>query len=79
MAGYLVRKEKSFTKKLLMAAMIMVRAIKNSVYCCGILIILKVLRASVMEWPNVNAVTRMMIFFQSWGRYLRHSAVIKRI
>ncbi len=65
MAGYLVLKVKSSTKQLFIAVIIMVMAIKNSVQYWGTFIILNVLKASVMEWPMVKAVTKTSSFFQS--------------
>ena len=65
--------------QLLNAVIIIVTAIKNSVHCCGTLTTLNVLRASVMEWPMVNAVTSMSNFFQSLTKYRMQSAAIKRI
>lgn len=40
----------------------MVSAIKNSVIAVLTLIILKLLSTSVVQWPIVNAVIKIMIF-----------------
>ncbi len=38
-----------------------------------------VAKAKVIEWPMVNAVTRIKIFFQSRTRYTAHKATTNRI
>jgi hypothetical protein len=56
---------KSLVKKLAIAVMMMVQGIKNSTHAVGTVIILRVLKARVMEWPMVKAVIRINTGFQS--------------
>jgi len=54
-----------FRNKLVMAVTTMVQGIKNSTHLVLIVIISLTLRNNVIEWPMVNAVTRISTCFQS--------------
>ncbi len=68
-----------FAMQLFNAVIMMVTAIRNSVQSRDIFKIFNVLNANVIEWPMVNAVTSISIFFHSLKVYLRQSAATKRM